>query len=132
MCVGARVGDDDEAGFFEGAGDIVGKITRRESSGNGDGTGMSGEFENSTLTVGTSRDDGNVGRVIDRGDDAGCKDDFFPVQIVNFTERVTIEASRVHSPSFPNIDHVDSIGAGLPEVWLHVNLQILRANVTLC
>lgn len=55
--VGARVGDDDEAGLLERAGDVVGEVTGGEAAGNGDGAGVGGELEDGTLTVGTGRDD---------------------------------------------------------------------------
>lgn len=40
---------------------------------------MRGELEDSTLTVGTGRDDANVGRVVDGGDDTGSEDNLLPV-----------------------------------------------------
>jgi hypothetical protein len=38
-----------------------------------------GELQDSALAVGTSRDDTNVGWVVNSCDDAGCKDDLLPV-----------------------------------------------------
>jgi hypothetical protein len=35
-------------------------------------------------------------------------------------------------PGLPNVDYVDSVRASLPQIWLHVNLQVLRPHVTLC
>ncbi len=55
--VSARVGDDDQAGLLERAGDVVGEVTGGEATGNGDGAGVGGELEDGTLTVGTGRDD---------------------------------------------------------------------------
>ena len=81
--VSAGVGDDDEAGLLERAGDVVGEVTRGETTCDGDGTGMRGELEDSTLTVGTSRDNTNIGRVVDSCDDAGCENDFLPVKFSN-------------------------------------------------
>lgn len=77
--VGARVGDDNQAGLLERAGDVVGERTGGEAAGNGGGTSVSGELEDGTLTVGTGRDDANVGRVLDGGDDAGGEDNLLPV-----------------------------------------------------
>ena len=34
-------------------------------------------------------------------------------------------------PSLANVDDVDSIRPGLPQVWLHVHLQVLAADVAL-
>lgn len=55
--VGAGVGDDDQAGLLERAGDVVGEVTGGEATGNGDGTGVGGELQDGTLAVGTGRDD---------------------------------------------------------------------------
>jgi hypothetical protein len=57
--IGARVGDDDQTGLLERAGDVVGEVTGGEATGNGDGTGVGGELEDGTLSVGTGRDDAN-------------------------------------------------------------------------
>lgn len=78
LSVGAGVGDDDETGLLERAGDVVGEVTGGEATGNGDGTGVSGELEDGALTVGTSRDDTDVGRVVDGSDDAGSEDNLLP------------------------------------------------------
>ena len=43
--VGAGVGDDDETGLLEGAGDVVGEVTGGETTGNGGGTGVGCELE---------------------------------------------------------------------------------------
>lgn len=76
--VSARVGDDDEAGLFEGSSDVVGEVSGGEATSDGNGTGMSSEFEDSALTIGTSRDDANVSWVVDGGDDSCSEDDFLP------------------------------------------------------
>jgi hypothetical protein len=57
--VGARVGDDDQARLLERAGDVIGEVTGSEATGNGHGTGVGGELEDGTLSVGTGRDDAN-------------------------------------------------------------------------
>lgn len=79
LVVGARIGDDDEAGLLEGAGDVVSEVTRGEAAGNGNGTGVGGELEDSTLAVGTSGNHANVGWVVNGCNDTGSKDDFLPV-----------------------------------------------------
>jgi hypothetical protein len=78
--VGARVGNDDQARFLEGAGDVVGEVTGGESTGNGDGSSVCGKLEYGTLTVRTSRDDTDVGWVVNCGDDASCEDNFLPAR----------------------------------------------------
>ena len=34
-------------------------------------------------------------------------------------------------PSLPNVDDIDSIWAGFPQIWLHVDLEIFGANMAL-
>ena len=76
--VGAGISDDDEAGFLERAGDVVGEVTGGETTCDGDGSGVCGELQDSALAVGTSGDDANVGWVVDGCDDAGCEDNLLP------------------------------------------------------
>ena len=78
LSIGTRIGDDDKARFFERAGDVVGEVSRGETSSNGNSTSMSGKLEDSTLTVWAGRDDGDIGGVVNCGDDASCEDDFLP------------------------------------------------------
>lgn len=54
LSIGAGISDDDEAGFLEGAGDIIREVTGSETTCDGDGTSVRGELEDSTLTVRTS------------------------------------------------------------------------------
>lgn len=72
------VGDNDQAGFFEGASDIVGEGTWSETTSHSYSTCMLSKFENGTLTVGTSGNDHNIGRVLDGSDYSGSKDNLFP------------------------------------------------------
>jgi len=76
--IGARIGDDDEAGFLEGASDVVGEVTRGEPTSNSDGTCVRGELEYSTLTVGTSGDDTDISWVVDSCDDTSSEDNLLP------------------------------------------------------
>lgn len=92
--IGARIGDDDEAGFLEGAGDVVGEVTGGETTSNGNGAGVSGELEDGTLTVGTRGDHANVGGVVDGCDDTGSKDDFLPDS----------KLANAHTPQYPQKD----------------------------
>ena len=78
LSVGARVGDDDETGLLERASDVVGEVTRGETTSDGSGTGVRGELQNSALTVRTGRDGADVCWVVDCCDDASCEDDFLP------------------------------------------------------
>jgi hypothetical protein len=133
--VGAGIGDNDEAGFLEGSSNVVGEVTRGETTSDGDGTGVCGKLQDSALTVGASRDDTDIGRVVNSCDDTGCEDDFLPV--VNMLEYSLCLLQRLRSsqniliPGLANVDDIDSIRASLPEVRFHVNLQILRSEVAL-
>jgi hypothetical protein len=71
LSIGAGIGNNDEAGFFERAGDIIGEVTWGETTGNWRGTSVRGELENSTLTVRASRNDTDIGGVINGNDDTG-------------------------------------------------------------
>ena len=73
------VGNNDQAGFLEGAGDVVGKITGGEAASNGLGTGIRGELENCTVAIGASRDNANVGGVVNCNNDTGGEDNLLPV-----------------------------------------------------
>lgn len=77
--VGAGVGNDDQTGLLERAGDVVGEVTGGETTGDSGGTGVGGELKDSTLTVGTSGDDTDVGRVVNGSDDTGSQDNLLPV-----------------------------------------------------
>jgi len=78
LSIGAGVGGDDEAGLLERTGDVVGEVTGGEATGDGRGTSVGGELQDGTLTVGTGRDNANVGGVVNGDDDAGSKDDLLP------------------------------------------------------
>ena len=98
LCVGARVRDDDQAGFFERARDVVGEVAWGEAPCDGGGAGVGGEFEDGALAVGAGGDHGDVGGVIDCGDDAGCEDDFFPVQERASQLRISLTIVGVDGP----------------------------------
>lgn len=83
LCVGAGIRDDDEAGLFEGASDIVGEVTRGKATGNSDRPGVSGELENSTLAVGAGGDDSDVSWVVYCGNNASSKDDLLPIFVAS-------------------------------------------------
>jgi len=133
--VGAGVGDDDEAGFLEGASDVVGEVTRGESTGDGDGTGVGGKLQDSTLAIGTGGNDTDIGGVVDSCDDAGSENDLLPAQEnmldPRFCLRITSQSPLLHVPGLANIDNVDSVRASLPQVGFHVNLQVLGSEVAL-
>lgn len=156
--VGAGVRHDDEAGLLERAGDVVGEVTGGETTGNGGSTGVGGELQDGTLTVGTGADAADIGRVVDGGDDTGSEDDLLPVvRVLAFRSRIcancgsrsfalgarpTSRGSRLWAPehmgakseSLPGlleVQNVHTVGPCLPDVRLHVHLRVLGAEVAL-
>lgn len=109
LSIGAGVGDDDQSGLLERAGDVVGEVTRGETASNGGGTGVVGKLEDGTLTVGTGRDGNNIRGVGDSGNDTSSENDLLP--------------------GLANVDDVDTVGAGLEDVGLVVNLNVLGSEM---
>ena len=79
LSIGTWVGDDDEAGFLERAGDVVREVTRSEATSGWRGASVRSELENSTLAVWASTDACNVGWIIDRNDDACRENNLLPL-----------------------------------------------------
>ena len=131
LSVGAGIGDNDQTWLLERASDVVGEVTGREATSNGNGSSMSSELEDSTLTVRTGGDDTDISWVVDSCDDAGCEDDFLPVKFSNYVVKHQTIRSSEYIPGLANVDHIDSIRSGLPQVRFHVNLHVLRSQVTL-
>jgi hypothetical protein len=136
--VGAGISDDNQAGFLEGAGDVVSEVTGGETTCDGNGSGVCGELQDSALAIGTGGDDADIGWVVNGGDDAGCENNLLPVKrkyIRNapFSSFFQFADMRRDSsiPGLANIQDVDSIRASLPEVWLHVNLHVLGSQMAL-
>jgi hypothetical protein len=79
--IGTWVGNNDEAGFLERSGNVIGKVTWGETTSNGDGTGVGGELENGTLTIWTGRNDTDIGWVVYSCDNSGSENNLFPRRI---------------------------------------------------
>lgn len=135
LSIGTRIGDDDEAGFLEGSGNVVGEVTRGETTSDGDGTGVSCELQDSALSVRTSRDDTDIGRVVDGCDDSGSEDNLLPVRekssVYTSLRQTPMHFLGSRIPGLANVDNIDSVRASLPEVWLHVNLEVLGSEMRL-
>lgn len=135
LSIGTWVGNNDEAGFLEGSGDVIGEVTRGETTSDGNGTSVGGELQDGTLTVRTSRDNTDISWVVDGCDDTGSKDDLLPVKIYlldpKFLDWRIQKLSYSNIPGLANVNNIDSIWASLPEVWLHVNLQVLGSQMAL-
>jgi hypothetical protein len=80
LSIGTGIGDNDQTGLLERTGDVVGEGTGGEATSNSLGTGVGGELQDGTLTIGTSRDNADISRVVNGGDDAGGEDDLLPAQ----------------------------------------------------
>ena len=95
---------------------------------------MGSELENSTLTIGASRDNSDISRVVNRRNDTRCKDNLFPKPpiylVLNHRQEIAM-ARRRNEPGFANVDHVNTVWTSLPQVGFHVHLQVLAAQVTL-
>lgn len=128
--VGAGVGDDNQTRLLERASDVVGEASGSEATGNSGSAGMRGELENSALTVRTSRNHTDVGRVVNGSDDTGGQDELLPKLGVRLDRHDSIGIERI-LPGLANVDDVDAIRASLPDVRLHVHLEVLGAKVTL-
>ena len=72
LSVGSWVGNNHQSWLFEGTGDVVGERTWGESTGDGSGTSVSRELQDSSLTVSSGRDGNNVIWVWDGSNDSGC------------------------------------------------------------
>jgi hypothetical protein len=109
LVVGTRVVDDQDAWLDVRLLDLIGERARRVAAGNGIGASELGKLQDRSLTVRTSRQQNDVGRVVD-GDD---------------------QTSRQHEllPRLLQIDDIDTIGTTLPDVLFHREIQVARANV---
>jgi hypothetical protein len=76
--VGPGVGEDNQAGFLERPRNVIGEVSGCEATSNGNGTGVGGEFEDSSLAVGAGGNDTDVCWVVDCSDNAGSQNDFLP------------------------------------------------------
>eukprot|EP00960_Hanusia_phi_P024953 733969-Hanusia_phi.AAC.1 len=98
--VRARVGDDEEAGLLELLLDLVGEGTGSVATSHVVGAGVLTELEHRTLTVRTSRDDANCTQV-----------------------------RTSSSPRSSSYRRQETVGAALPDVWHHLVVQVLRAEM---
>lgn len=73
-----RVGNDDHSRLLETPRDIVGEVTRSESTSDRLGAGESSVLEDGTMSIWSGGDDTDVVRVIDSRQDTGCKDELLP------------------------------------------------------
>lgn len=111
LVVDTGVGDNDHTGLLEGTGDVVGEGAGGESASDGSSTGLGGELEDGTLTVLATRDDTDVGRVLDGSKDTGSEDDLLP--------------------GLADVEKVDTVRTTLVDVRSHLLVGVLGADVSL-
>jgi hypothetical protein len=86
LSIRTRVRHHNQTWLLEGPSDIVGEGTGGESTSDGLGTSVRGELEHSTLTIRTSRDDTNIRRVVDSGDDTSGEHNLLPVDMAGLAK----------------------------------------------
>ena len=107
--VNAGISDDEKTGLSELLGHLIGESTRGEASGDALRTSVLGELKDSTLTERTAGDGDNVGRVLDGSDDTGSEHKLLP--------------------GLAEVEDVETVGAVLPDVVLHLCLGVVGTNV---
>ena len=109
LVVGTGVGHDDQTGLGELLLLLVGEGSRAETSSHGGGSGVLGELEHGTLSVGTGRDDNNVSRVLNGDDGTGGQHQLLPGHV--------------------QVEHVDTVLAACGGVTLHGGVQVLGTHL---
>lgn len=76
--VNTGVRDDEESGLLEVSLGLIGEATGLETSEDSGGSSVGGEFEKSTLGIRASRDDDNVGGVLNGSNSASSQKKLLP------------------------------------------------------
>lgn len=95
LVVDSGVSDDDDSGLPEGSGDVVGERSGSESAGNGAGTGVGGEFEDSSVAEGSAREDTDCCRVLYGCEDPGGEDELLP-GLAEVEEMNTVSSTLIY------------------------------------
>jgi len=111
LVVHARVSHDEKTGLAETLLDLVGEGTRSETASDSLNAKISGELEDSTLTIRTLRNDNDVLGVLDASDDTGSKDQLLPGGL--------------------KVDDVNTISTGLENVGSHARIHVDSTDVRL-
>lgn len=82
---------------------------------------MGGELQDGPLTVGTGRDNADIGGVVNGGNDASCENNLLPGEDLlgrapKFSFSIPFDV-----PGLANVDDIDTVGASLPQVRGHVH-----------
>lgn len=130
LVVNTRVGDDDQPGLLERAGDVVGEATGGEATGDGLCTGVGSVFQHGAVAVRAGGDDTDIVRVLDGGNDPGCEDEFLP-GLAN-VENVDTWRVKGHARTrFSQATRLHTVVSPLPDVRFHLLVAVLRAYVAL-
>ena len=90
--------------LFERTRVVIGECTRSESASNGSSANVCGEFQDCPLSIRSGADNSDICGILNGCDNPSSKDDFLP--------------------GLANVDDVNTVGAALPYVRLHVGLKI--------
>ncbi|GMS87438.1 hypothetical protein PENTCL1PPCAC_30478, partial [Pristionchus entomophagus] len=111
LVVNTGVRDDQKSGLLEVSLGLVSKATGLETSEDSGGSSVGGELEKSTLGVRASRDDDDVGGVLNGGDGTSSQEKLLP--------------------GLAEVDDVDSIKTSLVYVVLNLEVDVGGSNVGL-
>ena len=109
--IGTGISDNQQTGFNELFGDIIGQSTGGPAAGGGLGADVLGALENGTLTIGTLGADEDISGVLDGGDHTSGDLDLLP--------------------SLLQVDDVDTTLLALVGVVLHAGINVLGTEMGL-
>ncbi|GMR40913.1 hypothetical protein PMAYCL1PPCAC_11108, partial [Pristionchus mayeri] len=111
LVVNAGVGDDQKSGLLEVSLGLVSKATGLETSEDSSGSSVGGELEEGTLGVRASRNDNNVGGILNGRNGASSQEKLLP--------------------SLAEVDHGHTVEASLVDVALHLEVDVGGSDVGL-
>jgi len=109
LVVHAWVSHDEKTRLAELLLNLVGECTRGETTGNGLDTEVLGELEDSTLTIGTLRDNNDILRILDASDDTSSQDELLPSGL--------------------KVDDVHTISTCLEHIGSHARIKVDSTNM---
>jgi len=121
LMIDSGIGDDEESGLSEGALVLVSERTGGVSAGNWGSSGLGGELEDGSLSLGLARDDGDISWVLDGSDGSGGEHELLPglaeVEdvVLGLVAAVNVLA---HSVIVVDVSEVDSGGDHSADVGL--------------
>lgn len=136
LVVALGVGDDEESGFLELFGDLIGEGSGDPSAGGaGSAAGVLSELVDGSLTVLLGADDDDFVEVGDGGDDSGCEFDSF-VDFVNFEDVVAGLVAALDEGFHVEVDlfgsEVDLGYGGGTEAAKRRRISVVCLSVAIC